>query len=178
MRPHYACPSRTCGRTYEQSECASKREQSERQATSRRSRGCLRHFFSYAFSIMFMVLWSIDGARASVANSRASVPACDQKERADIGAKRHRLRARATDGSVGVSERGVSHASGVSVRADNGVIATPLKSPCDQRERGRKRAWRKPCERSEHDTENRCESFIFILICIIADMARCMYKKI
>ena len=66
---------------------------------------------------MFMVLWSIDGARASVANSRASVPACDQKERADIGAKRHRLRARATDGSVGVSERGVSHASGVSVRA-------------------------------------------------------------
>ena len=36
-----------------------------------------------------------------------------------------------------------------SVRADNGVIATPLKSPCDQRERGHKRAWRKPCERSE-----------------------------
>ena len=45
--------------------------------------------------------------------SRASVPACDQRERADNGAIATPYRARATRGSVGESERGGSRASGV-----------------------------------------------------------------
>ena len=74
--------------------CASKSEQSERQATSRRKPRCLRHLLSYAFSILFAVLWSTGGARASVANSRASVPACDQRERAGERTSEASVRAR------------------------------------------------------------------------------------
>ena len=46
-----------------------RREQSERQATSRRKPRCLRHLLSYAFSILFAVLWPTGGARASVAEA-------------------------------------------------------------------------------------------------------------
>ena len=75
--------------------------------------------------------------------SRASVPACDQRERADNGAIATPYRARATRGSVGGSER----TSGASVRARESEANG--KRCRGEAEVERERAWRKPCERSE-----------------------------
>ena len=70
----------------------------------------LNYYFYASHKLKLVKICNISVVYITISNC-ASVPACDQRERADNGAVATPYKARATKGSVGESERGGSRAS-------------------------------------------------------------------
>ena len=97
----------------------------------------LNCYFYARHKLKLVKICNLSVVYITIANC-ASIPACDQRERADNGAIATPYRARATRGSVGESERGGSRASKARVRAkrgceqsegaDIGAVATPYRA--------------------------------------------------
>ena len=75
----------------------------------------LNCYFYARHKLKLVKICNLSVVYITIANC-ASIPACDQRERADNGAIATPYRARATLGSVGESERGGSRASKVNER--------------------------------------------------------------